>query len=198
MSSLHGHGQGHFFGVLVGVVTDNQDPGKLGRVRVRFPWLAENDASHWARVAAPMAGKHYGAFFLPEVGDEVLVAFEHGRPESAYVLGGLWNGVDKPPADNADGKNNLRVLRSRAGHEVVLDDTKGAEQVIVRDGNGRDSVVIDMAAGKVTVTADKELVLACAGKLRIGGDGAEVVIEGQTVDVQCQTFRVNDDALEVS
>lgn len=197
LDGLGGPALGRFFGVLVGVVTDNQDPDQLGRVRVRFPWLAENDASHWARVAAPMAGKQYGAFFLPEVGDEVLLAFEHGRPESAYVLGGLWNGVDKPPVANADGKNNLRVLRSRAGHEVVLDDTAGAEQVIVRDGNGRDSVVIDMAAGKVTVTADKELVLACAGKLRIGGAGAEVVIEGETVKVDCQRFRVNGDALEV-
>jgi uncharacterized protein involved in type VI secretion and phage assembly len=193
-----GGDHGRFFGVTVGIVTDNHDPEKLGRVRVRFPWLSETDASHWARVAAPMAGKGRGVFMLPEVEDEVLVAFEHGRPESAYILGGLWNGKDAPPADNADGKNNLRVIRSRAGHEIVLDDTDGAEKVIVRDGGGKDSVTIDMKAGTVTVKADKKLVLDCAGELTIGGDGAKVTITGAEVKLDCDAFKVNGNALEVA
>jgi uncharacterized protein involved in type VI secretion and phage assembly len=126
MSEFEGASVGsRLFGVMVGIVTDNQDPEGLGRVRVRFPWLSQDDASHWARIAVGMAGKDRGMFFLPEVDDEVLVAFEHGRPEYAYVLGALWNGKDTPPTANADGKNNLRMLRSRSGHEIVLDDTVG-------------------------------------------------------------------------
>ena len=65
-------------GVVVGVVTNNQDPEGMGRVKVKFPWLSDEDESNWARVAAPMAGKERGFYFLPEVEDEVLVAFEHG------------------------------------------------------------------------------------------------------------------------
>ena len=71
-------GADRFHGVVVGVVTNNQDPDGMHRVKVRFPWLSGEDESHWARVAAAMAGNDRGAYFLPEVDDEVLVAFEHG------------------------------------------------------------------------------------------------------------------------
>jgi uncharacterized protein involved in type VI secretion and phage assembly len=113
---------GRVFGVVVGVVTNNQDPDKLGRVKVRFPWLSQDDESYWARIAVLMAGNNRGAWFLPEVDDEVLVAFEHGDVRMPYVLGALWNGVDAPPRDNSDGKNNQRVIRSRSGHELVFND----------------------------------------------------------------------------
>lgn len=199
MSEFDGANVGaRFFGVMVGIVTDNHDPEGLGRVRVRFPWLSQDDASHWARVAVGMAGKDRGMFFLPEVEDEVLVAFEHGHPEYAYVLGALWNGKDKPPTDNGDGKNNVRMLRSRSGHEIVLDDSDGAEKVIVRDGKGKNSVVIDVAKGSVTITADKKLVIDCAGDISIGGDNAKIAIKGSELKVDCQTVNVNNGALEVT
>src|SRR5664280_3415392 len=105
-------------GVVVGVVTNNQDPDGFGRVKVKFPWLSDVDESDWARVAAPMAGNKRGFYFLPEVDDEVLVAFEHGDVRFPYVLGALWNGKDAPPATNGDGKNNVRVIQSRSGHVI--------------------------------------------------------------------------------
>src|SRR2546426_9457473 len=80
------------YGVVAGIVTNNEDPDGLGRVKIRFPWLSEDNESWWARIAAPMAGKERGAYFLPEVDDEVLVAFEHGDVNFPYVLGALWNG----------------------------------------------------------------------------------------------------------
>jgi uncharacterized protein involved in type VI secretion and phage assembly len=116
---------GKIFGVVVGVVTNNQDPEKMGRVKVRFPWLNETDESHWARVATLMAGKDRGTWFLPEVDDEVLVAFGHGDVRFPYVVGALWNGVDTPPRDNDDGKNNERVVKSRLGHELIFGDEGG-------------------------------------------------------------------------
>lgn len=199
MSEFEGASVGsRLFGVMVGIVTDNQDPEGLGRVRVRFPWLSQDDASHWARIAVGMAGKDRGMFFLPEVDDEVLVAFEHGRPEYAYVLGALWNGKDKPPTANSDGKNNLRMLRSRSGHEIVLDDTDGAEKVIVRDGGGNNSVIIDVAQGSITITADKKLVIACDGDISLGGDNAKIALKGSELTVECQTVNINNGALEVS
>lgn len=100
------------YGVVVGIVTNNKDTEKLGRVKVKIPRLSGEDESNWARVTSFMAGKERGAFFLPEVDDEVLVAFEYGDINMPYVIGSLWNGKDVPPENNSDGKNNIRVIRS--------------------------------------------------------------------------------------
>src|SRR5262249_55069754 len=116
LMTRQGDERDRIYGVVVGVVTNNQDPDKLGRVKVKFPWLSADHESGWARIACPMAGNGRGFFFLPEVDDEVLIAFEHGRVEFPYVVGSLYNGKDKPPGDNGDGKNNLRSLKSRSGH----------------------------------------------------------------------------------
>ena len=98
---------GRIHGVVVGIITDNNDPEELGRVRVSFPWRGERDQSRWARVATLMAGNDRGTFFLPEVEDEVLVAFDRGDMNHPYVIGTLWNGVDTPPETNSDGSNNI-------------------------------------------------------------------------------------------
>jgi uncharacterized protein involved in type VI secretion and phage assembly len=121
-------------GVSVGIVSQNRDPDGLGRVKVRFPWRENPDESHWARIAVPMAGAGRGTWFLPEVGDEVLVACDAERIEHPYVVGCLWNGQDKPPQNNADGRNDLRVIRSRSGHEVVFDDgAQGRIEIHLKD-----------------------------------------------------------------
>lgn len=109
-------------GVSVGVVAQNKDPEGLGRVKIQFPWRENPDESHWARLAVPMAGKGRGIWFLPEVGDEVLVACDAEKIEHPYVLGALWNGKEPPPETNSDGKNDIRKIRSRSGHEIIFDD----------------------------------------------------------------------------
>ena len=109
-------------GVVMGIVTNNQDPEQLGRIKVRFPWLNDSDESTWARMAHLMAGPDRGSLYLPEVDDEVLLAFEHGDVRCPYILGMLYNGVDKPTYTNADGKNNIRAIRSRSHHELIFDD----------------------------------------------------------------------------
>ncbi|NTW02923.1 MAG: phage tail protein, partial [Oscillochloris sp.] len=135
---------GRFYGVTVGVVTNNQDPDSLGRVKVKLPWLSDQDESFWARVVAPMAGKDRGLYLLPEIDDEVLVAFEHGMIEYPYVLGALWNGKDNPPETNSNGKNNMRTLKSRSGMIIRLDDTDGSEKIEISDASGKNSIVIDV------------------------------------------------------
>jgi uncharacterized protein involved in type VI secretion and phage assembly len=89
------HDDGRITGVVIGIVTNNQDPDRLGRVKVRFPWLSGGTESHWARVATPMAGNGRGLYFLPEVDDEVLVLFERGDVRFPFVIGALWNGKDQ-------------------------------------------------------------------------------------------------------
>src|SRR5262245_31955279 len=114
--------EGRIHGVVSGIVTNNQDPDKRGRVKLKFPWLSDTDESWWARIVSPMAGKERGVYFLPEVNDEVLVAFEHGDPRFPLVIGALWNTEDKPPFTNDDGKNNVRAIKSRSGHTITLGD----------------------------------------------------------------------------
>ena len=148
--------------VVVGLVTNNQDPDGVGRVKVRFPWLSDQDESQWARIAAPMAGKDRGVYLLPEVDDEVLVAFEHGDIRRPYVVGALWNSKDTPPASNSDGKNNIRIIKSRSGHVVKLNDEDGKETIEIIDKSTKNSIVIDTAANSITITSDKDITLKAA------------------------------------
>jgi uncharacterized protein involved in type VI secretion and phage assembly len=173
------------YGVVVGIVTNNQDPEGLGRVKVRFPWLSDTDESWWARIATPMAGKERGIYFLPEVDDEVLVVFEHGDVRFPYVLGALWNGPDKPPVTNQDGKNNLRVIKSRSGHIIRLDDSAGAEKVEIVDKTQKNSIVIDTSTNSITVKADGDITLESAqGKVILKGQSVEIQSKAQGVKVQ--------------
>jgi uncharacterized protein involved in type VI secretion and phage assembly len=166
---------GRIPGVVIGVVTNNQDPDKLGRVKLSFPWLSQSDESFWARIAAPMAGKAQGAYFLPEVGDEVLVAFEHGDVRFPYVLGGLWNGKDAPPATNDDGKNNVRMIKSRSGHVVKLNDEDGKETIEIIDKSAKNSIVIDTSKNTVTITTDKDITLSASkGTIKLDAQNVEI------------------------
>jgi uncharacterized protein involved in type VI secretion and phage assembly len=170
----------HFYGVTVGVVTNNQDPDALGRVKVSLPWLSEQDESNWARVAAPMAGNDRGAFFLPEVDDEVLVAFEHGMVEFPYVIGALWNGKDTPPESNDDGENNARTIKSRSGHFIRLFDKDGEEKIEIIDKSGKNSVVVSSSNDTITITADSDLTIQSNnGKLMLSGNGVEITSQAE-------------------
>ena len=169
--------QGHsrINGVVIGIVTNNKDDEGLGRVKVRFPWLSNTDDSFWARIATPMAGNNRGAYFLPELDDEVLVAFEHGDVRFPYIVGSLWNGKDQAPASNSDGKNNLRLIRSRSGHVIKLNDEDGKETVEIIDASGKNSIVIDTAHKTITITADADIVLAAAqGSIKLQAKTIEI------------------------
>lgn len=166
---------GQVHGVVTGVVTNNQDPEKLGRVRLRFPWLSSSEESAWARVASPMAGRDRGLWTLPEVDDEVLVAFERGDPRFPYVLGALWSSKAPPPETNEDKKNDVRVLRSRSGHEVRLDDADGEESIRIVDASGRNSIVISTKDDSITLQAEGDvLVRSAGGTLVLEGKGIEL------------------------
>ena len=117
--------------MLVGIVSNNNDPKKWGRVRVKFPTLTEDHESNWARVVSAGAGKNRGFDCLPEINDEVLVAFEHGDIHRPYVIGGVWNGTDAPPTVVTDsvvgGKVRLRTFKTRVGHQLqFVEEDKGA------------------------------------------------------------------------
>jgi len=136
-------------GVAAGIVTNNRDPEQLGRVKIKFPWLSDDNETDWVRIASLMAGADRGSVFLPEVDDEVLVAFEHGDINYPFVIGALWNGTDKPPEGNTDGKNNIRKITSRSGHEIIFndDDTAKQEKIEIHTNAGH-KIVLDDSAGR--------------------------------------------------
>jgi uncharacterized protein involved in type VI secretion and phage assembly len=180
-------GLGRFFGVVVGVVTNNQDPDGMHRVKLRFPWLNLDDESHWARVAVAMAGNGRGAYFLPEPDDEVLVAFEHGSLEHPYVIGALWNGKDKPPENNSDGKNDNRSITSRSGHVVRLCDKQGDERIEIVDKTGSNRIVIHSSDNRISIEAQGDIAIKSAtGKVTIEAIGVEIKSQAD-VKVQAQT-----------
>lgn len=180
-------GDNRIYGVVVGQVTDNKDPQHLGRVELKFPWWSDSDKSHWARIATFMAGSERGAFFLPEVGDEVLVAFEHGDIHRPYVIGALWNGEAKPPFDNADGKNNLRFIKSRSGHLIRLDDTENAEKIEIIDKTGNNSITIDSKENTITIESAKDVIIqAPQGRISLSAQNIEIESTADT-KVEAQT-----------
>ena len=168
---------GYIKGVAIAIVTQNNDEEKMCRVKVRFPWHDQPSESYWARLSTPMAGNDRGLVLIPEVGDEVLVAFEREDLRFPYVLGGLWNGQDKPPIANEDGNNDKRILQSRKKHYLLFDD--GASGVVelkhekgrkitlddngisVEDGNGN-VVTIDSNSGGMTIEAQGALKIKAA------------------------------------
>ncbi len=185
---------GRFYGVYSALVIDIVDPDGQGRVRIRLPWSPDSDGDAyeaWARLATLMAGNNRGSWFIPDVEDEVLVIFEAGDTRRPYVVGGLWNGRDAPPArmDSA-GNNDIKTLRSRNGVTVTLDDasgqerlqleTPGGQQLTLKDGPGmieiRDSNgnSITLEASGITVTAS-----------------AKVTVQASTVEVSAGMVTVN-------
>ncbi len=180
------------FGVAMGIVTDNADPKTQGRVKVKFPWLSDDYASTWARVAYPGAGDQRGIVAIPEVNDEVLVAFEHGDPEFPYVLGGMFNGKDKVPpgATVEDGVVTRRVIRTKAGHAITLIDKSGAEAINIVSADSKlmisfdqangDLKIVNSASGKVKVTASGDLELNADGNIKLHASGnVEIASDGQ-------------------
>jgi phage baseplate assembly protein V len=163
------------YGVVVGIVTNNQDPEGMHRIKVRFPWLSKDVESNWARVAAPMTGKDRGTYFLPEVDDEVLVAFEHGQIDHPFVVGSVWNGRDGAPESNADGQNNHRTIKSRSGHVLRFNDTAGGETIEIIDKTGGNKIVIDSASNTITIEAKSDIAITSAmGKLTMQANGVEI------------------------
>jgi uncharacterized protein involved in type VI secretion and phage assembly len=186
-------------GVVIGVVTNNKDEEKLGRVKVRYPWLGKEDESNWARVAAPMAGKERGIYFLPEVEDEVLVAFEHGDMRFPVVIGSLWNGKDAPPETNENGDNNVRVIKSRSGHIIRLNDEKDKEKIEIIDKSEKNSIVFDTANNTITITTEKDITLSAskgkitldAKELEIKSSGAATIKSGGEMNVEASGSTMN-------
>lgn len=175
---------GALHGMVIGVVTNLNDPRKLGRVKVQFPWMGDAPGieSAWCRIASLMAGSGRGWMCLPEINDEVLVAFEHGDVNVPFIVGALWNQQDPPPRSTtdavADGDSavNLRVWRSRSGHELLFDDTDGQERVVLSDKTGENFIEIASQESKLTLRVAGDCVIQSQGNLTLDSNAGDMTL----------------------
>jgi uncharacterized protein involved in type VI secretion and phage assembly len=191
---------GRWYGVYPALVTDIKDPDNQGRVKVTLPWSPDTGGSRyeaWARLATLMGGKNRGSWFVPDTDDEVLIGFEAGDPVRPYVLGALWNGRDNPP-DSMDGagKNARKVLRSRNGVKITLDDsdgketlkleTPGGQKVTLKDGPG--SIEIADANGNSVKLESSGITVTASAKVTIKAGTAEISAGMLTVNAGMSKF----------
>jgi phage baseplate assembly protein gpV len=164
-------------GVQLAIVVDNKDsdcnPGY--RVKLKLPWLNEQESTFWARIAIPMGGPGRGTYVLPEIDDQVLVVFEHGDINRPLVVGALWSKKQEPVEVNQSGKNNTKLIKSRCGHRIIFDDKEGAEKVTIVDRTGKNKIVLDSANKIVKIESDGDIeviaennVIMHANALKVG------------------------------
>ncbi len=190
------------YGVVVGIVTQNDDKDKLGRVKVKFPWLSDNDESDWARITQLGAGPNAGAVFIPEVSDEVLVAFEHGDISRPFVIGGLYNGKDKPNLGDGlfnQGKVKRNGFVSRKGHKFVFFEDSGKSGIALITSDAKIKVSLNESKsevhieceGKVLIKSKGDMNLESGGSLTLKGDGGVKVNSSGTVEVKGSQVKLN-------
>ncbi|WP_374261195.1 phage baseplate assembly protein V [Zoogloea sp.] len=183
------------YGVYPALVTDVQDPDNQGRVQIKLPFVPDADggtALAWARLATLMAGNGRGSWFIPDVNDEVLVAFTAGDPRRPVVIGALWNGVDAPP-ETMDSANNVRSVTSRSGHTLTFDDTAGAEKVEVKTNGGHTFTLDDAAGGTVTLAHSNgaTIKIDAAGNIEITANVKVKINAPAGLDVTAAMVTVN-------
>lgn len=181
------------YGVTVGIVTNNKDPEKLGRVKLKLPDRLGDMETDWARIATMMGGNSMGTFFLPDVNDEVLVVFREGDIREPYVIGALWNSKEKPPETNEDGKNNKKIIKSRKGHTVTIDDddqgggielkTEGG--AVVNMANKDKKITVETGGTKAEFDGNSNVIKVTGNsKVEISAGSSKVVIDGQGNSVE--------------
>ncbi len=174
-------GLAHVQGVVLGLVTNNDDPDGLCRVKIAFPWLGDQVETDWAPIAALGAGNNMGVQWLPAVGDQALVAFEHGDIHRPYVIGLLWSKTDLPPNTNSDvtgldGKVDLVEIKSREGQSLTINDNPDDRSIGI-SGPGGES--------KITINHDSELIEISSNKdITISGSSGKITVEGQDLEIK--------------
>jgi uncharacterized protein involved in type VI secretion and phage assembly len=191
---------GRFYGLYPAKVVDIKDPDSKGRVKVALPWSPDASGDRyeaWARLATLMAGSGRGTWFVPDVEDEVLVGFEAGDPRRPYVVGALWNGKDAPPESmDGAGKNAKKVIHSRNGVVITLDDTDGQEtltletpgqqKVTLKDGPG--SIELQDSNGNSVKLDSSGVTVTASAKVTINASTAEISAGMLTVNAGMSKF----------
>lgn len=188
-SGKAGENGGGWHGVVTAIVTNNNSTeGDYGMVKLKYPWLDSDNESFWARVAFPGGGKERGLYIMPEVDDEVLVAFEQGNFDRPYVLGGLHNGKDAPPTAIGQtvtgGLTYARTLKSRTGHTITLyDDNAGQEYIEIKDAKANTQIKFDTTNKKITLESKGEIEIKGQSNISMKSTTGNITIEASAGNV---------------
>jgi uncharacterized protein involved in type VI secretion and phage assembly len=185
---------GRFYGAYPALVSNIKDPDGQGRVKVQLPWSPDGQGASyeaWARLATTMGGNNRGTWFIPDMNDEVLVIFMGGDPRQPCVVGGFWNGQDKPPQSmDGAGKNFIKTIRSRNGVQITLDDTDGQETMTLQTPAGQ-SITLKDGPGSITLQDSN----GNSAKMEAAGitvtASAKVTVNASTVEISAGMVTVN-------
>jgi phage protein D len=182
-----------YFGLAVAIVTNNEDPSKSGRVKLKFPWLDDQVESNWASVSMPGAGPEYGLVWIPQVGDAVIVAFEHGDIEYPIVLGGLWNGKDVAPLGDGlfdAGSVKRSGMVSRKGHKLVFFDADSESGIALLSAKGDFKIALNVTKNEIHIKSPGKLVIE-ANEIQIKADGGASFEAGGQMKIKGATVALN-------
>ena len=200
-------------GIITGLVMNNWDEEHPGMVKVEY-FLGEagKNQTGWVPVAVPYAGNEYGYYALPEVGTEVVLAFQMGNRNCPIVLGCIWNQQNALPKETANENNTIKKLLTKGGCEIRLTEEEGEEQILIQtpkglnilleDGNetiqigdqdGKNGLLIDSSGGTVTILADQKLELKVGGSVMLSLDGSTNAVDLAGGNVTCKA----DQSLEL-
>lgn len=206
--------ESRMYGFTLAIVTNTEDPDGLGRVKLKLP-LRDNPENEttWARVIVPFTGKEMGFYYIPDVGDEVIVAFLGGQMEKPIVVGSVWSKSVKPPVGNETGKNFSKIIKTKSGHELRLYDEKDKgkitlksskgytlfmddenEKMIIKDPDNKNKLEMSSKDGKIVIEAEKKIeIKAGSSSIIIDGTGNKISIQSNTIEVKGLQVNIKGD-----
>ncbi len=176
-------------GVNVARVVDLNDPESLGRIKISYPWL-DSEQTAWVRLMVPHAGKDRGWYVLPELEDEVLVAYEHGSSDHPVILGCLYNKENSPMQEAVSDENDVKMFMTRSGNKITFNDKDGSEQILISQKDGKNQIVLDMSGPSISITTEGDVSVKGANinieaeqgiSLKAGGD---IKLEGSNIELK--------------
>ncbi|MCX7746447.1 MAG: phage baseplate assembly protein V [Clostridia bacterium] len=199
------------YSILIGKVTSIADPEKLGRVKVELPLGSIHAVTDWAKVATFLVGNQFGSFFIPNVDDLVVVAFNDGNIDCPVVIGRLWNEKDKPPVSlQKDDQNHIELIKTKAGSEIRFENEKGKEKISLKtekgegivlenskkitisDSSGQDAITFDTASKSISIQGGMKIEIKSKGnKIVIDSTKNSVTIEaGVSMKLKAQSIAI--------
>jgi len=186
---------------VFGTISDNADPDKQARVKATYSLQGEEAETPWLPVTSIYATNEAGVFFLPEVGDQVVMVFMDTNHTTGFILGSLWHQDNTPPETeentgsdlNGDGDNNLQFIKSRSGNMIILDDKSGEEKVQLIASGGKTRLEFLLADEIINLETDKDITIMAKGKIQVEAEEAELTCsKGLKVEGQGITFESSD------